>query len=136
MYTFNILCFGHEMAKDKQLNNELNDWDIEFSMKINDRMWEVDFPYHGGQIGYCSCVFGIRIADDDNSPNYIEEIRTAKEEDFIDDYNKFLQNLLDGLEKDVEIAGIHEKEIKLIVDKLNIFVKNNKPKFYSVEASS
>ena len=77
MYTFNIYCFGHDLSLNKELNNKLSEFDFEFSTKINGRNWEINFPYHGGQVhGDCySCVFGTQITDDDNNKNYIKEIK-------------------------------------------------------------
>ena len=59
MYTFNNFIFGHELGKNKELNNLLHDFDIEIRMMINDKLHEIDFPYHGGQVRgeTYSCVF-------------------------------------------------------------------------------
>jgi len=45
MYTFNLFCFGHEMAEDPELNNLLHEFDFELSRKINGKKFEIDFPY-------------------------------------------------------------------------------------------
>ena len=136
MYTFNYFCFGHDLSVDKNLNNTLNEYDVEFFLSINKKDWQVDFPYHGGQInGDCySCIFGTVIASDDNNRNYINKIRNAKEEDYINDYNEFLTKLFIDLESDAQ--GEYENEMKLLIFQLKTFIKKHKPGFYSVEASS
>ena len=139
MYTFNYLCFGHDLSKDKNLNNSLRDYDVEFNTIINGKEYQIDFPYHGGQVsGDCySCVFGTIISDDDNNPSYIRDIRNAKESDYINDYNKFIDILIKELDEDVKNASVHEKELYIdLVNDLKKFLKSNNPEFYSVEASS
>lgn len=133
MYTFDNFVFGHQLSKDKNLNNDLCEFDFEFSTKINGKEWELDFPYHGGQVrGDCySCVFGTIITDNDNNKDYVSDIRNAKEEDYINDYNIFLDNLFrffDEFVLDSEEYGV--------INRLKKFVAENKPEFYSVEASS
>lgn len=134
MYTYNLYCFGHKLSEDKELNNLLSEYDIEFSRKIKDRIWAVDFPYHGGKVrGDCySCVFGTIITDDDNNDDYINEIKNSTEKDFIVDYNEFLSILLSELEKEVE----SEKEFSSVVSRLKTFLEKNSPTFYSVQVSS
>lgn len=134
MYTFNYFCFGHDLSKDKNLNNSLHDWDVEFNKIINGREYQIDFPYHGGQVrGDCySCVFGTIISDDDHNPSYIKDIKNAKESDYINDYNKFIDILIEELELHLH----HEKGFINVVENLKNFLKNNSPEFYSVEASS
>lgn len=134
MYTSNCFCFGHQLASDKKLNNLLQDWDVYFKININGRYWVVDFPYHGGQIDgdTYSCIFGTNITDDDDNPFYIDEVRNAKEEDYLTDYKIFLGKVVSGLEQDAKL----QPEFKDVVDKLKKFLQTNKPKFYSVEISS
>ena len=138
MYTYNIFCFGHELSKDKELNNLLREWDIELEEKIDKRIWEIDFPYHGGQVrgDISSCVFGTVITTDDRNPNYINIVRKAKEEDYIDDYNKFLSVVIDRIEENVELVEEPELDFEELITKLKSFLKENKPRFYSVEVSS
>jgi hypothetical protein len=133
MYTYNLYCFGHQLSSDKNLNNLLHEYDLEFSRTIDGKLWEVDFPYHGGQVrGDCySCVFGTIITDDDN-PDYINLIRKSNENDFIKEYKKFLDILLSELDKDVEL----EPEIEKVVSKLKDFLSKNEPTFYTVQVSS
>lgn len=134
MYTYNLYCFGHQLSSDKELNNLLHDNDLEFSKKIGNREWEVDFPYHGGQVrGDCySCVFGTIITDDDNNTDYINEIRKSNEEDYIKDYKSFLSILLDELDNYIKL----EPELEKVISKLKEFLDKNKPTFYSVQVSS
>ena len=139
MYTFNIYCFGHDFSLNKELNNKLSEFDFEFSTKINGRNWEINFPYHGGQVyGDCySCVFGTQITDDDNNKNYIKEIKNAKESDYIDGYNQFLKIFLSELSvENYTILDENKEEIKKIIDDIIIFLSTNEPGFYSIEASS
>ena len=138
MYTYNLYCFGHKLSEDKELNNLLREYDISFSRKINNRLWEVDFPYHGGQVrGDCySCVFGTIITDDDNNDNYINEIRNSSEKDFVKDYNEFLSILISELEKDISASLETEKEFGSVVSRLKTFLEKNSPTFYSVQVSS
>ena len=137
MYTFNIFCFGHDLSLNKELNNKLSEFDFEFNTNINGRNWEINFPYHGGQVqGDCySCIFGTQITDDDNNKNYIKEIKNAKESDYIDSYNQFLKILISELENYTNLDE-YEEEIKKIIEELKIFLSENEPGFYSVEASS
>lgn len=131
MYTFNLFCFGHELAQDPELNNLLNEYDFDLRHKINGRQFEVNFPYHGGQCrgDVYSCVFGIQISDSDFNPNFVKEIRSAKYEDYIDDYNQFIEWLKSEI-------TTWDDEVTEVVQRLITFLDTNKPDFYSVEASS
>ena len=135
MYTFNLFCFGHRLAKNKELNNSLHDWCIEFNKTINGKNFEVSFPYHGGQVrNDCySCVFGIIISDDDN-PDYVNNIKSVNELDYLNDYNEFLRIFFHEFESDTYAE--HEKEILEVVKRLKKFIIENKPEFYTVEISS
>lgn len=132
MYTFNLFCFGHELAQDPELNNLLNEYDFDLRHKINGRQFEVNFPYHGGQCrgDVYSCVFGTQISDSDFNPNFVKEIRSAKYEDYIDDYNQFIEWLKS------EITTWDDEGIEEIAQRLITFLDTHKPDFYSVEASS
>lgn len=134
MYIINEFVFGHEMAKDKKLNNLLAEYDLEFSKYIGTKKFVVDFPYHGGQtnISTKSCIFGIKITDDDHNKKYIQQIKSAKEQDYLPAYEEFLKSYIEHVKEnygsDLEYDGF--------VDKLIKFLNENKPKFYSVESSS
>jgi hypothetical protein len=139
MYTFNLFCFGHELGINKELNNSLSELDIDETININGREFEFRFPYHGGQVDgdTFSCVFGTVITDDDGNRAYTKEIREAKEEDYKEDYNKFLTEFIDRLNKSVEeFKEYDDKEAVEIIEKFIQFLKENEPCFYSVEASS
>lgn len=133
MYTYNLVCYGHELSLDPVLNNLLRELDLEISTKINNKKWEIDFPYHGGQCmgDVYSCVFGTIITDDDN-PNLIDEIRNLKEEDYAYDYDTFLEFVFNEIENLMET----ETEFIEVFNRLNEFIHNNKPNFYQVEVSS
>lgn len=68
--------------------------------------------------------------------SYIKDVRNAKESDYINDYNKFIDILIKELDEDVNRSTTHEKEFINVVENLKNFLKNNSPEFYSVEASS
>jgi hypothetical protein len=141
MYTYNIYCFGHQLALDKNLNNSLYSEDVVFSKKINGKKFVIEYPYHGNQIfgeDTVSCIFGIEITDDDNNPYFIEEVKSSKEEDYLDDYRIFLNNFFKQCEEDFVSMKESEyvEEYKSLINNLLIFTQNNKPKFYTVEVSS
>ena len=138
MYTFNIYVFGHNLSKDKELNNSLNSFDIQFGKKINGKDFELQFPYHGGQCGDVtySCVFGCQISTDEFNPNHINEIRKFKEEDYIKDYSLFIDALKEELSKWKGSVDMDDEEMDQIIVDLFTFIDNNEPELYSVEASS
>jgi hypothetical protein len=148
MYTYNILCFGHELASNKELNNFLMMYDVEFFDVIKGNEWQVSFPYHGGQVkgDTHSCVFGNIITDDDDNPYYLQEVRGLKEEDYLPDYQIFLDKLFAECQDDIEhmntnfnksLEEIEYREAYIqLIGELKQFIKKNKPKFYTVEASS
>lgn len=136
MYICNIFCFGHKMADNKKLNNFISDLDLEFSKSINGKIYEVSYPYHGGQVNgdKYSIIFGYEITDDDNNPNYINEIRNAKEEDYIKEYNIFISEYINILKND-DFSYLNEDELKILKELID-FLEKTKPCFYSVEISS
>jgi len=137
MYTYNNFVFGHDFSKDSELNNEIWSWDIEIREKINNRLFEIDFPYHGGQVkgDTLSCVFGTIITDDDpTNKNFVKEVRNAKMEDYIDDYKVFINKVKSLLIEDSLVSD--EDGFPLFLSKLFSFIENNDPDFYMVEISS
>lgn len=134
MYTFNYLVFGHNLAINHELNNAVHEFDLSFQTTINGKEFVVDTPYHGGQVNgdTLSVVFGCNITSDESNPDYINLIRNAKEEDYLADYNKFIDELTKDLTSNKGEEGDYDK----FVDELIKFLKENKPTFYSVEASS
>lgn len=136
MYTFNYYVYGHKMSANSELNNELWEFDPEFSQTINGKYYEVNFPYHGGQVNgdVLSCVFGTTVTDDDQNPNLINEIRNFNEDDYKNDYLDFLQNFKNNLNANLGVPG--EEDYDLFVNKLISFLDSTDPELYSVEASS
>lgn len=130
MYTFNNFVYGHRMADDKRLNNELDSYGLEFSSNG----FEVSTPYHGGKLpgDTYPVIFGKVITDDDNNEFFIDEVRLAKESDYEDDYRKFLSEFKNSLNED---RG-EEKKYDEFIDRLIKFLDDNDPMFYTVEASS
>lgn len=136
MYTYNLFVFGHDVSKDKEINNLIWECDLEFRKTINGKKFEVSFPYHGGIVkgDTYAVLFGVYITDDDHNSNYVSEVRNAKEEDYINDYNQFLKEFIDNL-TDFEngLAGTEdETDLKPLLDYLN----NTKPEFYNLQVSS
>jgi hypothetical protein len=134
MYTYNIFVFGHDLSVNPKLNEAVCEFDIEFRDTLNKRKFEVSTPYHGGQVAgdLQSLIFGIVITDDDGNKNFINEVRNAKEEDYLADYQALLAKFI----VDLESNKGEEKEYDDLVDKLIKFLNSKKPGFYSVEASS
>lgn len=137
MYTYNIFCFGLQMSTDKELNNFLWELELDLNKKINQKEWCVNFPYHGGQVnGDCySCVFGHEIIDDDYNPEYVNTIRNVKENDYIIDYNLFIEEFYKELLLVEEVLLEKEYDTTLL-ERLKNFIKTSKPTFYTVEVSS
>lgn len=136
MYTFNHFVFGHDLSVNKELNNSLWGFGVDYETTINNKRFEVTCPYHGGKSkgDTFSVILGCIITDNDHNPNYIEEVRNSKEEDYINEYNIFLEELIKDLNDN---KGIEEDgEYDQFADELITFLRKNIPKFYIVEASS
>ncbi len=132
MYTYNLFCYGHVMANNPELNEELHENDVQFKTTINGKTYEIDFPYHGGQTAgdIASCVFGTVIHDDyHKNANFVKLIKNAKESDYKDNYNQFLKQLFEYLTSGEYISEKSIKELKHFLDK-------NQPEFYLLEVSS
>ena len=141
MYTYNLFCYGHKLRVNKDLNNKLMEFDLEFSKTINGKRWEVNFPYHGGQCGDMaySCVFGHNITHDDNNEEFINVVRNSKEEDYQSDYQTFLNDFyweLDNIYTPSFKGESDEEEFNKFIMDIKHFINSNKPEFYNVEASS
>jgi hypothetical protein len=134
MYIINNFVYGHKMAEHKELNNELWQFELEFRKVINGKRYEVDFPYHGGQIrgDVISVIFGTVITDDDGNSDYSKEIRLAKEEDYEKEYQIFLEAYIE----DLNANKGEESDYDQFVEKLIPFLRATKPDFYTVESSS
>jgi predicted house-cleaning noncanonical NTP pyrophosphatase (MazG superfamily) len=131
-----VLCYGHQLGINKKLNNFIYDYELVYDNIIDGKNYEVSTPYHGGQCAgdLYSTVFGIQITDDDNNPNYVSEVRSAKESDYKESYDKFLSEYINEIYtfiNDDEFSD--EKETLLeLVD----FLNTSEPCIYSVELSS
>ena len=134
MYIIDNFVFGHELALNKKINNALVDFDAEFSTLVNKKRFVVEFPYHGGQVAgnTYSVIFGAPITDDDGNKDFIKEVRNAKEEDYADDYNKFIEEYIVALNENLGQDAEYDAFIGELID----YLKNTKPGFYSVESSS
>jgi DNA-binding Lrp family transcriptional regulator len=123
------------MSANPELNNTLVEgFDLEFSHHIGNRRYEISTPYHGGQCAgdVYSIIFGHEITDDDSNEDYIDEIRNAKEEDYKEEYLVFLEVLKKQLTADMGKEDDYDKFVNDLIE----FLDNNKPGFYTVEASS
>lgn len=139
MYTFNLFVYGHKMSENKELNNKVSDFDLYCPKFINNKKFEIDCPYHGGQItgDVYSVVFGTVITDDDRNPNLISEIQNMKKEDYEKDYLEYLDFVKKDLVDNKNIDGDEEdQEYNLFVDELIDYLDNTEPQFYQVESSS
>ena len=72
---------------------------------------------------------------DDNNPDYIKTIRTSNEEDYKESFDIFKSEYIDELKSILESDSFDEEETKLL-NELIIFIENEEPSFYDVEASS
>ncbi len=133
MYTYNIFCFGHQLEKNPDITDLVYELDLVFKYRVGDLKYSVEFPYHGGKCDgdIYSIIFGVEITDNDFNPDFIDQVRNAKEEDykegynlFLDEYKKYLNDCITDDEDEVQIKNIIE------------FLDNYDPKFYSVEVSS
>ena len=132
MYTYEVVLFGHNISIDEDLNNKLHGYDMKFSKTLNGKKFDMDTPYHGGG-GVYPIIFGYYLTDTDNNPNFIKEIRSAKEEDLINDYNIFLEEFKQML---IDNLGCYEPEYDEFVKEILIFFDEHQPEFYSVQVSS
>ena len=133
MYTYNLFCFGHNLDKDEKLKEDIHEFDIAFNKKIGNHKYELSFPYHGGADSP-PCVLGTQITDDDGNSNYIAEVRLAKESDYINDYNLFVEHMIKGLGEDM--IAEPDEDFKRVAEGFKSFLQNTKPEFYSVQVSS
>lgn len=130
MYIYNLFCFGID---PKKINIENID-SIDFHFSFNDYSVETHYHVNNGT----QYVIGKNITDDDDNPDYIDEVRSSKKEYFIDDYNKFKIELIKVIEEDIKIIN-DNNEGDDVVSILEEFKKNIieiEPDFYTVEVSS
>ncbi len=133
MYTYHNFVFGHDLSLNEELKNEVLEFGFEMSEEINGRRFEISAPYHGGRGK--PIIVGVIITDDDvTNKNYINEVRSAKEEDYLNDYNTFVESVKKNLIADM---GVDDGEdYDKFTDQLIDFLDNNKPIFYNVEVTS
>lgn len=144
MYTYDIFCYGHDLSKDPELVNDLNEYDIQFRTDVpihgnkpiqvssDTRRFELDFPYHGDMFDPPPCVCGIEITSSDGNKGFNKEVRGANESDYEESYQVFLERLFPHLDQYLQYGG----GIENIIGRLRTFVEENDPEFYTVEASS
>ena len=134
MYTYNVFVFDHDLSTNHNLNNQLHDYDCEFRTTINKRKFEINLPYHGGQVSgdTYSVIFGTIITDSDHNKHFTDEIRSAKKTKYTKDYKLFINELKSYL---ISQKG-QDQDFDEFIDELLEFIKNNKPRFYQVEVSS
>ena len=139
MYTFNTYVFGHNTKKDEKIHNLFLIYDLYFSEVYNGMKFEVDTPYHGGALKELEfpVIIGHTITDDDDNPDFLNEVRSSKEEDFIDSYQLFINDFKKIITDDIDRCDEFEKEeYEKDVNTILTFLDNNKPEFYLVECSS
>lgn len=160
MYIVNNFCYGIDMNKDG-MNGDFRDvlyyMDVVVSIPTGEYykgievVFEIDERYHGGSTGnYYSGVVGFCLSDDDCNPNYISDIKDAKEEFFKKIWDSHLPSVILELEDDLkESEDFYKKEpslsskekeeadsmLKSYKDFIE-FLKTAEPEFYSVESSS
>lgn len=130
MYVIKNLFYGHDLSVDKELNDELWGYDIEYERIIDGFRFEVSVPYHGGQCAgdAMSVFFGTFVTADDCNKNFAKEVRTAKEDNFKKPYREFVNSFLDYLN-----TMVGEEDF---VRKITNFLSTMEPDFYIVESSS
>jgi hypothetical protein len=152
MYTFDILCYGHNFSKDREVSILLCDvmasecfrYDRQSDKIVRNSkdspkiLYEVDFPYHGGQTSSDtpSICFGVCVTTSESNPDYTKEVRSAKEEIYSQGYGKFVaafkRFLLEEYHEHFCDCSLSTEEIDPII----AFLDSNEPCFYSVEASN
>lgn len=137
MYIINNLMYGHNFSKNKELSDLLYEYDVYETQSKGSIEYKVQLPYHGGQVAgdIPSVMFGAFITDDDGNPSYVKELREAKEETYKEGYQEFVQYFLTAMKGSVE-QDPSDEEYNEFVEKLERFLSENEPEFYSVESSS
>lgn len=143
MYTFNNFCYGIDMSVNPTLNNFILEQDLVYNNKINGMQYEVSTPYHGGQClgDVYSIIMGINITDDDNNPEYVNEIRSVNECTYQEEFEIFRQEYLAELDliadewKGWNTKGQYDDGL-VMLNELKEFITNSIPGFYTVELSS
>ena len=143
MYIINEFIFGYDLNEDLELKQMIEDIDLEFSKSINGLNFEIYRPYHGSCMSLkdCPIQFGVSITDDDMNSDYVNEIRNAKEEDYLDSFKEFVEifkkEAFNAYSEKDKVKYFKEYEeytntLKEIIKRLD----NLEPKFYTLETSS
>lgn len=153
MYTFNIVCFGLDTNNIEGLRDILCELDYEFSSSVivpgredeknRDNIYRISSLYHGNDEE--PWVFGAEVTDNDGNPNFINEIRNLKEEDYLPTYYQFKREVLKEIDEDkVRLHNSPSDELSQeeiddevsLLEQLKSILENNEPSFYQIEASS
>jgi len=135
MYLINEFVYGYDLNDDIELKKLISNFDLEYYKIINNKSYELSSPYNGDCIGIKNCplLLGVVITTNEFNDNFLKEVRNAKEEDYIDSFNKFVDYLKYRIIEDKnKYLKKYENEILMIIDKLNKL----KPKFYMIETTS
>lgn len=133
MYTYDILCYGHQLDRNKQLISMLSDeliereYDMEFSLKINNHKFSFEQTYNGND-DEPHLLLGVEIADSNNNLDYIKTVRSVKEEDYESSYLLFVSELLKYLKS--------ELDNEVLINEFEQFIETTEPCFYSIQVSS
>lgn len=135
MYIIKNFFFGHNLSINKELNNLVWEFDVYFNRTINNKQFVIETPYHGGQVdGDTLSIFcGINITDDDGNDLFLDIIQSSKKEDYEQEYNVFINQVIDEILLDKEDGLPDYNEF---ADKFVKFLKETTPEFYFVESSS
>lgn len=134
MYNYKILCFGHNLNKNLELVERL--YGIGFETNIDDHF--IYFPYNGSS-STVPIIFGLIITTDDDG-DYIQIIRNFNENEYLEKYNNFITELKSEITLDIDyidnMDDYGDYGVKDILQKLLIFIDNNKPELYIVKATT
>lgn len=137
MYTYHNFVYGHQLANQPKLNNQVYEFDLYFRYGAGSRQYMIDMPYHGGQVrgDIHSIIWGCHITDDDQNEYYLDEVRAVTKEDYHPGYVLFLTALKEDL-LSPENYQIGEPEYDQFVEELISYLDSTEPEFYTVEVSS
>ena len=143
MYIINEFVFGFDLNDDLELKQLFSNIDLEYSEKIDKKDYEISSPYHGSCMSLkdCPILFGVTITDDDMNDEYVNEIQSAKKEDYIDSFNEFIERF----KKDSGNQYSEDEKVKYFdeyteyTESMNNIIKGLEklePKFYSLQTTS
>lgn len=137
MYIINNFVYGHRMFRSPALNNEMVENELSFRTNVNGKIYEVDFPYHGGQVDgdIYSVIMGHLITSDDGNENYTDEMIAViqNENEYREEYNIFLKRYIENIEGG---RGGYGENYDSVLDDLIEYLNNTEPEFYTVQSSS